>query len=63
MARTIKDFKSFEEAEADEISIALSRTPAKRVMLLHKLIHAWMKFPRPASPDDENIPTLKRIKN
>lgn len=62
MARTIKDFKSFEEAEADEKRIALSRTPAERIMLLHKLIQAWIKFPRQKFSDEGDIPILKRIR-
>jgi hypothetical protein len=62
MGRTIKDFKSFEEAEADEKSVALSRTPAERIMLLHKLIHAWLKFPRQKFLDEDDIPILKRIR-
>jgi hypothetical protein len=61
MARTIQDFKSFEEALADEKRKALARTPQDRIILLHKLIKAWNKFPRFYSGDDDG-PTLKRIK-
>ncbi len=61
MARTIQDFKSFEEALADEKRKALARTPQERIVLLHKLIRSWMKFPRFVS-DDDNTPVLKRIK-
>jgi hypothetical protein len=62
MNRTIKDFKSFEEAETDEIKSAQSRTPSERIMLLHKLIRAWMKFPRQIT-EKNNIPTLTRFKH
>jgi hypothetical protein len=60
MARTIQGFKSFEEALADEKRIALARTPQERIILLHRLIKAWMKFPTFKSGD--NIPTIKRTK-
>lgn len=61
MGRTIQGFKSFDDALADEKRIALARTPQDRIILLHKLIKAWMKFPRLNSRDD-SIPTLERIK-
>jgi hypothetical protein len=61
MARTIQGFKSFQEALADERRIALARAPQDRIILLHKLIKAWMKFPTFKSEDDR-IPTLKRMK-
>ena len=62
MGRTIQDFKSFDEALADEKRITLARTPQERIMLLHKLINAWMKFPRVNFKDDD-FPSLKRIKS
>ena len=62
MGRTIQDFKSFNEALADEKRTALARTPQDRIMLLHKLIKAWMKFPKLISRNDD-FPTVKRIKN
>ena len=46
MARTIQSFKSFDDALVDEKRKALARTPQDRIMLLHDLIKAWMKFPR-----------------
>lgn len=61
MGRMMQDFKSFDEALADEKRTALARTPQDRIMLLHKLIKAWMKFPKFNSKDD-GFPTLKRIK-
>jgi hypothetical protein len=46
---------------ADEKRTALARTPQERIMLLHKLIKAWMKFSKLNAKDD-GVPTLKRIK-
>lgn len=61
MARTIRDFKTFEEAARHEIQEASLRTPQERIILLHKLIAAWNKFPRLVNPPD-NLPVLQRPK-
>ncbi len=60
MAKTIQDFKSFTEAERAEHQQAMTRTPTERILLLHQLIHAWMKFPRRVADHNDTIPTLKR---
>jgi hypothetical protein len=61
MSRTIQDFKTFDDALSDEKRTALARTAEERIALLHKLIKAWMKFPKFNFRDDD-VPTLKRIK-
>jgi len=61
MSRTIHSFKSFEEALLHEQKEAASRTPLERMLLLHKLIAAWMKFPRNEFQSDD-IPVIKRMK-
>lgn len=61
MARTIQDYKSFDDAYKDEMKRALARTPQERILLLHKLIAAWMKFPRKVTTTDD-VPEIKRIK-
>jgi hypothetical protein len=58
--RVIKTYKTFEEAEADEQRTARSRTPAERLILLHRLIAAWSTFPRTKHDADSTVPTLKR---
>ena len=61
--KEIQTFKTFEEASADEIKRAIGRSPRERILLLHSLIAAWMKFPRHVAPDNEaDVPVLKRIK-
>jgi hypothetical protein len=62
MSRTIHGFRNFEEASQHEIDVAALRSPQDRILLLHRLIAAWMKFPRIIKPTDEG-PILKRIKN
>jgi hypothetical protein len=62
MARVIQGFKTFDEAERDERKLSQARSAAERIMLLHKLIYAWLKFPRPTTSSDEQIQSLKRIK-
>jgi hypothetical protein len=62
--KQIQTFKTFEEAYADEINRAVERSPRDRILLLHRLIAAWMKFPRQLTPENEaDIPVLKRKKN
>ena len=61
MSRSIKGFKNFEEAAADEKEVAAMLSPSERILLLHKLIRAWMKFPRLISTSD-NVPVIKRMK-
>jgi hypothetical protein len=60
MARVIQGFKNFEEAEQAELEMALRKTPQERILFLHKLIHAWMKFPKQVA-ESNNTPTLNRM--
>ena len=61
MERTIRDFKSFAEAEKADLETAVARSPQERLLLLHRLILAWMKFPK-YSTEEDDIPHLKRPK-
>jgi hypothetical protein len=62
MGRIIKDFKDFNDALADEQQQSSLLSPRERILLLHKLIAAWIKFPRLINPPDDGIPVVKRIK-
>jgi hypothetical protein len=61
MSREIKDFKTYDEALIDERQQSSSLSPRDRILLLHRLIAVWMKFPRLMVPTD-GIPIIKRIK-
>lgn len=61
MGRTIQDFKNFEEAVQAERASALARTPQERILLLHRLINSWMRFPK-FNAQNNTYSGLKRIK-
>lgn len=58
--RTVKAFKSWEEAEADELASARATTPEERMKILYDLIELYDQLPR--AVEEEEVGYIERRK-